>query len=279
MDSTQTRATRGAKNTRTSGRGTSLLRELLAELAFALIPHGMTPKTFDELARHAFVSVAADLSRLHNGRVNYSRVAAQTGLSRADVRRLLAHDAQDSPRLDRAPVERVINGWRTHRQFAGRNGRPKQLKIHGSGASFVTLAKKFGGDVPHKALLDELRRMGAVVGDEKGVRLQTSGDLRQRHDFAFLSPVLPALVDGLRIASKRSSSQHSSVHRLTIPAETEVDLAILRERCATSAKSMLDGLADSLGRRLSVRRKRGKAAHSFAVTVLLVENRTMGRPR
>ncbi|MFZ1907259.1 MAG: DUF6502 family protein [Steroidobacteraceae bacterium] len=266
------------RNPLSSVRGTSLLQEFLVELAFTLLPRGMTPKRFGELARYAFVRAAADLSRPRNGKVNYSRVSAQTGLSRGDVRRLLEHDAL--PRLgpDRAPVERAINGWRTDPQFTDRSGHPKRLKKHGLGASFVALARKFGGDVPHKALLDELRRMGAVSCDEKSVRLRKSQNLRRRNDFAFLSPVLPALVDSLRIASRRVGSKaSSSIHRLSIPAETELDLAIMRERCVSSAKSMLDGLGDSLKTRVSVPQRRRNSPHSFIVTVLLVENKALGR--
>jgi Family of unknown function (DUF6502) len=261
------------RNTLSSARGASLLQEFLVELALTLLPRGMTPKRFGELARYAFVRAAADQSRLRNGKVNYSRVAAQTGLSRGDVRRFLEHEVLPYGGADRAPVERVIGGWRTDRQFTDRRGHPRRLKRYGVGASFVALARKFGGDVPHKALLDELRRMGVVSCDDQTVRLLKSRNLRNRNDFAFLSPVLPALVDSLRIASSRVGSKaSSSIHRLTLPAETEIDLAITRERCVSSAKSMLAGLGDSLRTRGSKPRRRRNLPHSFTVTVLLVEN-------
>jgi hypothetical protein len=268
----------GQKNTVSSARGASLLQQFLVELALTLLPHGMTPKRFGELARHAFVRAAADLSRLRNGKVNYSRVAAQTGLSRGDVRRLLEHEVLPYRKPDLAPVERVISGWRTDRQFTDRRGHPRRLNRYGVGASFVALARKFGGDVPHKALLDELRRMGAVSCDQQSVRLLKTQSLRKRNDFAFLSPVLPTLLDSLRIASTHvGSKSSSSIHRMTIPAETEIDLAITRERCVSSAKSMLEGLRGSLRRRGSVSRRRSNSPRSFIVTVLLVENKAEAR--
>ena len=70
-------------------RDTSVLQELMRELAFILLARGMTPRDFSELSRLAFVQAAAARSKLRNGRVNHSRVAAQTGLTRADVKRLL----------------------------------------------------------------------------------------------------------------------------------------------------------------------------------------------
>lgn len=258
-----------------SVRGASVLQELLTELAFVLLPRGMTPKRFGELARSAFVQAAANMSKLRNGKVNHSRIAAQTGLSRANVKRLLRSNVFDSVRPDQTPVRRVINGWRTDRKFANRNGRPKRLRISGSSVSFISLVKKYGGDVPHRAVLDELRRIGAVSGDRDSVQLQPSHHLYQRHDFVFLSPVLPALVDGIRIASsKTSSGAASSIHRLSLPVTSEVDLAIVRDRCASSAKAMLEGLGLSLDTQVTVPKRRGKSAYSFTITVLLAENQT-----
>jgi len=258
-----------------SPRGAPALQALLAELAFALLPRGMTPRKFSELARFAFVQAATERSRLRNGRVNYSRVAAQTGLSRADVKRLLKSDDVDFRRIAHAPMERVVNGWRTDTLYAYRRGRPRSLRISGSGGSFESLVRKYGGDVPHRAVLEELRRIHAVADNDKRVWLKASSSVfRKRHDFAFLSPVLPVLVDGLRIASRRAGSQQSpSIQRLTLPVESELDLAIVRERCRSSAKSMLDGLSESLETSVTVPRTRRHSEYSFTITVLLVENR------
>lgn len=273
----------GANLRRLDLRGTPVLQDLLAELALALLPRGMTPRRFGELARFAFVRAATEMSRLRNGRVNYSRVAAQTGLSRADVKRLLKNDVFDSHRIAQAPMERVVNGWRSDRHFAYRAGQPKGLRVAGTRGSFASLVRKYGGDVPHRAVLDELRRIDAITDDGKRVWLKASPLLRKRHDFAFLSPVLPVLVDGIRIASRRTGSRpSSSIQRLTLPVESEVDLAIVRERCRSSTKSMLDGLGESLGASVTVPRTRRKSAYSFTVTILLVENRasshsTLGR--
>jgi hypothetical protein len=264
---------RKGRGRRPAVRGTSVLQDLLTELAVVLLPRGMTPKKFAELARFAFVRAATRMSRLRNGRVNHSRIAAQTGLSRADVKRLLKSEPYDVAHVDDPPLERVINGWRTDRMFAHRPERPKRLRISGSKVSFLALVRKYGGDVPHRAVLDELRRIGAISGDDNSVSLRSSPMLRRRHDFAFLAPVLPALIDAIRIASDRANSKSaSSIHRLTLPVATAVDLAIVQERCVSSARSMIDGLRDSLESRLKLRRKRRDSAYSLAVTVLLVDN-------
>jgi hypothetical protein len=254
----------------TTTRGVAVLQNLLTELALVLLPRGMTPKWFSELARYAFVQAAADISRLRNGRVNHSRIAAQTGLTRADVKRLLKQSASESNKRGLTAVERVIEGWGTDPEFAIRPGQSNQLWISGRRGSFAHLVKKYGGDVTHRAVLDELRRIGAVHGSDGTVQLRRSLHVRQRNNFAFLSPLLPLLVDGLRLVSKRDASSVPSIQTLCIPAETEVELAIVRDRCASSAQSMLDGLAHSLGTRNKVRRK--SPARSVTVTILLAEN-------
>jgi Family of unknown function (DUF6502) len=258
------------KQASTTAKGAAVLQSLLRELALVLLPRGMTPKWFSDLARSAFVQAAADISKLRNGRVNHSRVAAQTGLTRADVKRLLRQKAFQNKRRGLTAVEKVIDGWRTDPQFLSRSGQPKRLEISGRKGSFADLVKKHGGDVPHRAVLDEMRRISAVQECEGTVRLRRSLQLRLRNNFAFLSPVLPLLVDGLQIASNTRRADSSSIQRLTIPAETEVDLAVARERCDSSAKSLLEGLAHSLGQARGGRRRTSHRA--ITVTILLTEN-------
>jgi hypothetical protein len=257
----------------TTVKGSTALEHLLTELALVLLPRGMTPKRFAALARSAFVQAASDMSKLRNGRVNHSRVAAQTGLTRADVKRLLKYNMSGSTNRGQTAVERVMDGWRADREFLNRGGSPGQLPISGARGSFARLVRKYGGDIPHRAVLDELRRIGGVIDVGGNVRLRESADLRQRHDFAFLSPVLPVLVDGLKIVSKKTPYALQSIQRLSLPVETDVDLAIVRDRCTSSAQALLEGLADSLRTQVA-RPPRGRPpAFSFTVTILLAENR------
>jgi len=253
--------------------GAAALQSLLSELASILLPRGMTPKRFSELARYAFVQAAADTTKLRNGRVNHSRVAAQTGLTRADVKRLLNRNGAEPNKGGKTAVERVIHGWRTDREFAVSPGRTKALQIAGPRGSFARLVKTYGGDVPQRAVLDELRRIGAVRDFGDAVRLRRPLNFRQRDNYKFLSPVLPVLIDVLRVASKRDWSKVSSVQRLTIPAETEMDLSKVRERCASAGRSMLEGLADSFDIQVGVSRKARRPPHFFSITILLSEKR------
>jgi hypothetical protein len=255
-------------------KGATALEHLLTEFALVLLPRGMTPKRFAALARFAFVQAASDMSKLRNGRVNHSRVAAQTGLTRADVKRLLKYNAFGSTSRGQTALERVTEGWRADREFLNHAGNPAQLSVSGARGSFERLVRKYGGDIPHRAVLDELRRIGCVIDVGSNVRLRESPSLRQRHDFAFLSPLVPVLVDGLRIVSKTTPSNAlQSIKRLSLPVESDVDLGIIRDRCTSSAQSLLEGLADSLLRQVPIPRRKRRPASSFTITILLAENR------
>lgn len=249
-----------------------MLRDLLQELAFVLLAHGITPKNFGDLSRVAFVNAAATHSRLRNGRVNQSRVAAQTGLSRADVKRLLLRkDAQIGIPSRRTPVESVIAGWQTDRRFLDPKGEPKTLHISRRTSSFTHLAKKYAGDVPYRAVLGELERIHAVKLQGEKVQLVKATALHRHQNVAALSAVVPALIDGLRIAGRTSDDPTKSIHRLQIPARSDLDLAFLKKRCSSTAKSMLEGLEHSLGAVSERAGSRKKLENTLSVSILLTE--------
>jgi len=81
----------------------------------------------------------------------------------------------------------------------------------------------------------------------------------------FSYAVLPALVDGNqnRIEQNRLTRGPRRFHRLSLPVETEVDLAIVRDRCASSAKTMLEGLGHSLGTQVTVPKKKKEISILF----------------
>jgi hypothetical protein len=75
---------------------------------------------------------------------------------------------------DRASTEkynraaRVIAAWRRDRKFLDAEGNPALLPMAGSDVSFSELVKRFSGDVPVRATLDEMIRVGAVERLEDG---------------------------------------------------------------------------------------------------------------
>lgn len=127
---------------------------LLVELAELLLGHGITPALLHEVMDQAFVRAAARGARLKNGRVNYSRIAAKTGLPRAAIRQLIHQEIPTRHAL--SPLDQVIHGWRTDSDFLDDAGRPKPILLSGQHETFVQLVKKYAGDIPQRALLQEM---------------------------------------------------------------------------------------------------------------------------
>jgi hypothetical protein len=253
-----------------------ILQTLLVELAALLVPRGVTPTRFNELAKRAFVHAAAEMSKFRNGKVNQSRVAVLTGLRRAEVRELLgaAVSATRANSMDQSAVETVMAGWCADKRYLDEHGEPGRLLVKGSKASFAWLVKQYGGDVPHRAVLNELCRLGITRQVGQYVEVRALSALRQRQDLRPLAALMPVLVDGIRLASHADAySPPSSLHRLTLPAHSMLDLKIVRERCASSIESMISGLQDTLGMQLMAPRRARQVPYSCSVSILFVENK------
>jgi len=121
---------------------------------------------FNALARRAYVQAAvAGNSEGGSGRVNVSRVAAATGLTRVEVSALLAEQRGAPPRKKRGRVraERVLQGWWNDAQFHDRNGSPLRLPRSGPKRSFAALVRRHSGDSHNSAaILEELLRSQAI---------------------------------------------------------------------------------------------------------------------
>ena len=152
------------------------LIRMVRPLVRILLRNGVSYGTFSDLTKWLFVDVAKQEFGIKGRKQSISRVSVITGLSRKEVKRLLElpepQDRSDEETYNRAA--RVIAGWRRDRDFHDRQGKPLVLKIKGRGASFADLVKRFSGDLPVRAVLDELLRVGAVelLGDDR-VRLLT----------------------------------------------------------------------------------------------------------
>lgn len=253
------------------------LRDLLGELALALLPRGITPKSFSRLAREAFIRAAARQARLRNGKVNHSKIAALTGLPRKEIKRILSRPSTglESDATTRMPSERVLRGWLTDRRFLTRHGRPKPLVPVGEAFSFERLVKEYGGDVSPRAVLEELVRSRTVRRTRQRLELQAFTLPNRRNRLGSLARVIPTLVDGLRIATREPvSTTDSGLYRLRLHAATEAEFALIRQRCSSAVQSLLHGLKESLDHDLTIPSRKRFSAHALTVTVLLVDAKT-----
>jgi len=147
---------------------------VLRPLVRLLLRHGVPFGTFADLAKRVYVEVALEEFGIPGRKRTNSRVSVLTGLSRKEVLRVTRQerpdDAETADRYNRAA--RVIGGWVRDERFHDGSGNPAPLPVEGEGADFSGLVKEYSGDVPHRAILDELLRVGAAERTEDGnVRL------------------------------------------------------------------------------------------------------------
>jgi hypothetical protein len=137
---------------------------LLKPLVRILLRNGISYGTFADMAKWIFVDVATKEFVIKDRKQSTSRVSVITGLSRREVmrvRKLPKPDITESiEKHNRAA--RVIAAWRRENKFLNAEGKPAPLPMEGEGASFSELVKHFSGNVPSRAILDELIHVGAV---------------------------------------------------------------------------------------------------------------------
>jgi hypothetical protein len=143
---------------------------LFRPLVRVLLRNGVSYRTFADFAKWVYVDVATKEFGIEGRKQSTSRVSVITGLSRKEVKRV-----RELPRPDdTASVERynraarVIAAWRRESNFQDAEGNAAPLLLEGTGATFSELVKRFSGDVPVRAILDELIRIGAVERLEDG---------------------------------------------------------------------------------------------------------------
>lgn len=179
-----------------------------------LLRYGLSFPEFNRITRRIYVDLAMQESefRMPRRRRQYkSRVALLTGLSRKEVLRLLESprpvDDPDFRSANRAA--RVLHGWLSDARYLDEKGEPLPLSFRSSAGrrSFSELVNLYSGDVPPRAILDELRRAGCcdAEGDDE-IRV------RNRHYFA-----RPIDVDALSSAAMKIANALSRAETGLLP--------------------------------------------------------------
>jgi hypothetical protein len=143
------------------------LRVLLRPLVRLVLRRGMAFGELAEIVKRVYVDVARRELAVPGKRPTISRIAVLTGLTRKEASRLVAEaDGDDAVREDRRRINRaarVLTGWVQDAAFLDGRGLPATLPFDADdGPSVSTLVRRHGADVPPRAVLDELMRVGAV---------------------------------------------------------------------------------------------------------------------
>jgi hypothetical protein len=137
---------------------------LLRPLVRLLLRNGVPFRTFADLAKWVYVDVGSREFPIPGKKLSNSRISIITGLSRKEVLRLkkMAEPVDDAAVESYNRAARVIGGWVRDPRFTDDKGDPAALPIDSGTNSFTDLVKKYSGDIPARAILDELRNVGAV---------------------------------------------------------------------------------------------------------------------
>ncbi|WP_288365885.1 DUF6502 family protein [uncultured Marinobacter sp.] len=150
------------------------LFRILRPLARLLLRNGIPYGEFSELVKRAYVEAALEDFSDGQRKPTDSRAAVMTGLTRKEVKRqremLAGGDTGGHEVLHTNRASRVVSGWVHDTVFQAKDGKPARLSFDGPG-SFSELVKRYSGDMPSRAVLDELLRVGVVSIDGESGRL------------------------------------------------------------------------------------------------------------
>lgn len=158
-------------------------RKLLVPLVRIFLRNGKAAKSFYDLVKRVYVDLAKEEFGIAGKPATVSRIAILTGLTRKEVQALLAQPTNDdgSAEGEYNRAARVIAGWLRDSKFSDGRGHPTPLPLEGKRGSFATLVKLYSGDIPVRAMLDELLHVGAVERLKDGrICLRSRGYIPQK---------------------------------------------------------------------------------------------------
>jgi hypothetical protein len=151
-------------------------RAVLRPLVRLLIGRGVTYPAFSHLVKEVYIDVARRHFALPFKQQTDSRVALVTGITRKEIGQIRRGQAPPPAMriaLDHPLAARVAERWLAGPPYTAADGTPHLLAYESpQHLSFVDLVAELGGDIPPRAVLDELLRTGAATLTPRGhVRL------------------------------------------------------------------------------------------------------------
>ena len=217
---------------------------ILRDLVRILMRYGMPYEGFAELAKRVYIDVAQKDFAIPGRKQSVSRISTLTGIYRREVSRLLElpeiDDSDITARHNRAA--RVIGGWLQDPDYTDANGQALELDANGKAPSFRHLVRKYSGDIPARAILDELIRVGAVEQDEQGKIRLLSRAYIPRHSESDMIAVLGTDVSDFIKTIDHNLQQTDSDSRL--------QLKVVYDNLPEEAVREFQSLASKRGREL-----------------------------
>ena len=217
---------------------------ILRALVRIMMRYGMPYEGFAELAKRVYVEVAEKDFAIPGRKQSVSRISTLTGIYRREVSRLIElpaiDDADITARHNRAA--RVIGGWLQDPDYRDANDEALVLDMNGEAPSFTHLVRKYSGDIPARAIRDELMRVGAVELDEDDMIHLLSRAYVPRHGEADMLAVL-----GTDVSDFIQTIDHNLQHA---DSDSRLQLKVVYDNLPEEAVGEFQSLAGKRGREL-----------------------------
>jgi hypothetical protein len=148
------------------------LFKLMRPLVKLLLRYGVSHSEFVEVLKRIYVNVAESEPefRLEDRKQSVSRVSVITGLNRKEVSRIQALPSDEEFEvITHNRAAQVVNGWLRDSAYQNSHGDPIDIPLSDNPISFSSLVKFYSGDMPVRAVLDELIRVGVVKKLDSGM--------------------------------------------------------------------------------------------------------------
>jgi hypothetical protein len=243
------------------------LTQILESLARIVVPAGVSFGHVMRIARAAYVGAALEEELKLHARPSIAKIAASTGLTRVEVSKVLKAGGRGKmlPLQSLSRSANVAAGWIADSAFTDKRGKPIALPFAGRGATFTSLAKKYSGDIPARAMLNEMKRTRMVRQSAGGAirLLRTEGKI-DRQTISALDAIRPwidilaKLSDPVAQEDLTSTTQHVRVEFDSAP-QMFAAIRILNERS--------QAFVESISQMGSVTRDEDKLAVRFTVAI------------
>lgn len=235
------------------------LVSMLRPLIRICLRHEVTNAELTELVRLTYVEVAYEQYNIPGIEMTLSRAAVLTGLSRKEVGRLKEALEHSDALVKQSPnrAQRVVHGWLNDEEFTDEKGLPltlliKQKKDGKEYGSFVSLVKRYSGDVTYGAILDELNRVGVTEQpDSDTVALVNYGYVPNQDDLEQLRVAATSAADlyGTALHNLDAEAGQKRFQRQVLYSHIDASFVDeLQATIATKAQELLETLNTNLAK-------------------------------
>lgn len=217
---------------------------MLKPLVRLLVAQGVTHAEFSETAKEVYVETALRHFESEE-KVNKSRIAILTGLTRKEVKNVVDRALTTSYKeKNHSRPSRVLTGWYSDPNYQGPYGIPLELPYESSDSdepSFVSLVKNYSGDMAPRQMLKQLLEAGSIV--------EVDGRYKAVSRIFLHMKLSPSVVDRLGSVGYRFFSTAAK----NIDADREAGATTLFDRMVFADEGCTDEVIQQFSEYLKVR--------------------------